>query len=80
MTIALIVTLLTSGLVAGCGAPREDRRLVGDEQTCQQMGHAAGTDVFKQCLADLNQRRCSTLPPQKGRGERHEATQDCTKR
>ncbi len=62
--------------IAGCA--NEDHRLAEDQQSCVAMGHVEGTPEFKQCMADLNQRRCAEAKS-KTEGTQHEATVDCTK-
>ena len=64
-------------LLSACGTTT-DRRLSEDKQSCRSMGHTPGTAEFKNCLADLNARRCATSR-QKGWGEHHDASLDCTR-
>ncbi len=64
-------------LLAGCNAV-PDPRLAGDEQSCRGMGHVAGTASFRQCLVDLNDRRCP-LATAKGSLPHHVASMDCTR-
>ena len=71
---AAACVVLTS-LLIGCTV--QDRRLTEDEQSCRSMGHSPDTTSFKQCLADLDQRRCAVGGPKSGRA--HLATMDCTK-
>jgi hypothetical protein len=66
--------LLVAFLFSACA--HEDRRLAEDQQSCTQMGHSPGTPQFDQCMQELNQRRCATV---KGFGERHVATEECTR-
>lgn len=68
--------LLGVSLLAGCAS--EDRRLVEDRQSCLQMGHSPGTPEFKQCMLDLNDRRCAVLQNRAGISH-HVATEDCTR-
>lgn len=81
---SLIAPLFLGGL-AGCVPPHVDNRLAEDQQTCQQMGHPAGSAVFRQCLAELNERRCAlaaSRPASRsyaGEGSRHLASEDCTR-
>jgi hypothetical protein len=42
------------------------------------MGHVAGTPEFKQCMNDLNERRCAVQRSKAGTGS-HIATTDCTR-
>jgi hypothetical protein len=67
--------LLVTFLFSACA--QEDRRLAEDQQSCTQMGHSPGTPQFDQCMQDLNQRRCATVT--KAFGERHVATEECTR-
>ena len=67
--------LIATALLTGCAT--EDRRLVADEQSCRSMGHSDGTSAFKQCMDNLNQRRCATSSTKVG--TLHEATKDCTR-
>jgi hypothetical protein len=43
------------------------------------MGHVEGTPEFKQCMNDLNLRRCATRKATKFGGNVHEATTECTR-
>ena len=70
----LLAPTLLSGLLLILGCADQDRRLVEDEKSCLQMGHPTGTPEFKQCMTDLNERRCATMTG------RHVATQACTRR
>jgi hypothetical protein len=74
---ALAAMLFVSAFVIS-GCAHEDRRLAEDQQSCIQMGHSPGTPQFNQCMEDLNQRRCATVAA-KGAGERHVATEECTR-
>src|SRR5437764_245073 len=49
----LIVSSLMLTIASFAGCAGQDRRLVADEQSCRNMGHAAGTPEFKQCMHDL---------------------------
>lgn len=62
-------------ILVGCAAP--DRRLAKDQRSCEGMGHAAGTTGFRQCMADLNDRRCTRGGPRNG--STHVATTECTR-
>jgi hypothetical protein len=42
------------------------------------MGHVAGTPEFKQCMSDLNERRCARQRSKAGTGS-HIATTECTR-
>lgn len=75
-TLAAATLLLGVALVTGCSS--EDPRLVADAKTCQNMGHVNGTAEFKQCMNELNQRRCPTRRVSKFGGRIHEATIECT--
>lgn len=68
----IVTSILMGVLLTGC-VDKNDRRLVADEKTCREMGHQEDTPEFKQCMADLNDRRCSSSP--KGG---HQKTKDCT--
>lgn len=76
-TVGASTLLIAIASLTGCAS--EDRRLVEDEQSCRDMGHAEGTPEFKQCMTDLNQRRCATRQATKGRVGGLEATTDCTR-
>ncbi len=85
MRTSLKIALLTSflvgaGILAAC-TPHVDTRLAEDQQTCQQMGHPAGTAAFSQCLAELNDRRCAMSKPgsRSDEGARHLASEECTR-
>jgi len=62
-------------LLVGCGSP--DRRLVLDQQNCTDMGHVAGTPMFRKCLDELNDRRCARGSTKTGSS--HVVTSDCTR-
>jgi hypothetical protein len=76
-TLAASTLLIVIALLTGCAS--EDRRLVADEQSCRSMGHVDGTPEFRQCMNDLNERRCATRKATKQGGSVHEATTDCTR-
>ena len=71
-----LLLLAIAFALAGCGA-MPDRRLSEDEQSCSTMGHIPGSALFKQCMADLNQRRCAEVA-RKG-GTSHVSTLDCSR-
>ena len=77
-TSLLPVCVLFGGFLAGC-AEHQDRRLANDEQTCRTMGHPTGSDAFKQCLAELNNRRCRMVREGKSGPLEHKETQDCSR-
>ena len=62
-------------ILVGCAVP--DRRLAEYQRSCESMGHAAGTTGFRQCMADLNDRRCSRGGPRNG--STHVAKIECTR-
>lgn len=72
----LVASMLLLAMLLLTGCASEDRRLVADEQSCRNMGHADGTPEFKQCMTDLNQRRCATRSTKSGTVL--ERTTDCT--
>ena len=74
----VVVSALVLAVVSFTGCAAEDRRLVADEQSCRGMCHVAGTPEFKQCMNDLNQRRCAVQRSKAGTGS-HIATTDCTR-
>jgi len=76
-TLAAATLLLGVALVTGCSS--EDPRLVADAETCQSMGHVNGTPEFKQCMNELNLRRCTTRKLSRFGGRLHEATNECTR-
>lgn len=76
-TVGASTLLIAIASLTGCAS--EDRRLVEDEQSCRGMGHAEGTPEFKQCMTDLNLRRCATRQATKGGESVHEATTECTR-
>ena len=74
--------IVLMSLLVGCEIP--DRRLVEDQRSCEIMGHVRGTPVFRQCLSDLNDRRCGRSPPRIARGGPsnggiHVVTTECTR-
>lgn len=71
----LAAALVLGAILAGCAAT--DRRLAEDQRSCESMGHAAGTTGFRQCMADLDDRRCMRGGPRSG--NKHVVTTDCTK-
>src|SRR5437870_13661133 len=75
----LVASTLLLAIASLTGCTSEDRRLVADRQTCQSMGHVEGTPEFKQCMQDLNERRCPTRKVAKYSGAVHEATTECTR-
>jgi hypothetical protein len=76
-TLAASTLLVGVALLMGCTS--EDPRLVADAETCQSMGHVNGTAEFKQCMNELNQRRCATRKTSKVGGRIHEPTIECTR-
>ena len=74
----LLPGLLVAGFLLGCAA-RPDTRLVSDEKTCADMGHPPGTEVFKQCLAELNERRCRVEKRSRYETAHHVDSRDCTR-
>jgi hypothetical protein len=76
-SLVLLSVLLATGILSGCTA-RPDTRLVSDEKTCADMGHAPGSEVFKQCLAELNERRCRIEKNRYGSAH-HVDSRDCTR-
>ncbi len=77
-SVLLPASLLLGPVLAGC-AEHKDRRLADDQQTCQAMGHPTGSDAFKQCLAELNQRRCAMVRQGRTGGVRHQETEYCSR-
>jgi hypothetical protein len=72
---AAVVTIV---LLAGCA--QQDPRLAEDQQSCLQMGHSTGTPAFKQCMTDLNERRCAMVAGSgKVQQSRHSVTIECTR-
>src|SRR5204862_2265149 len=67
---------LIGAFLAGC-AEHQDRRLADDQQTCQAMGHPTGSDAFKQCLTELNKRRCRMVREGKTGPLQHKDTPEC---
>lgn len=74
---AMIGSALLLAIVSLIGCASEDRRLVADEETCRSMGHVEGTPEFKQCMTELNLRRCATRKATKQGGKLHEAATEC---
>jgi hypothetical protein len=74
----LVASVLILAVVLLTGCAGEDRRLVADQESCRNMGHAPGTPEFKQCMTDLNDRRCAVQKAKGGAGS-HIATAECTK-
>jgi hypothetical protein len=77
----MFLVLLLGSVLSAC-TPHQDTRLTGDQQTCATMGHAAGSSMFEQCLADLNARRCGVKNNSQGNRQgtwRHVATEACTR-
>ena len=74
--VSLLTPVLLAGVLFGC-TPHVDTRLADDQQTCVQMGHAAGSPIFQQCLAELNERRCALAASKTG--PHHVASEDCTR-
>ena len=75
---ALVAAALLLAAVSIAGCASEDRRLVADQQSCRSMGHLEGTPQFKQCMNDLNERRCAVLRSKSAPGT-HLATTECTR-
>ncbi len=63
-------------VLMGCAV--QDRRMTADETSCRSMGHLPGTEPFKGCLKDLDDRRC-VVARQKGTQSHHVASIDCTR-
>jgi len=61
-------------VLMGCAV--QDRRMTADEISCRSMGHSPGTEPFKECLKDLDDRRC-VVARQKGTQSHHVASIDC---
>ena len=74
----VVVSALVLAAASFTGRAGEDRRLVADEQSCRDMGHVEGTPEFKQCMNDLNERRCARQRSKAGTGS-HIATTECTR-
>jgi hypothetical protein len=74
----VVVSAFVLAVASFTGCAGEDRRLVADEQSCRDMGHVAGTPEFKQCMNDLNERRCALKRSKAGTGS-HIATTECTR-
>ena len=75
-TFRALACLCLVSFVLGCANP--DRRLTADEASCRSMGHLAGTPPFRECLKDLDDRRC-TVATRKGWTPQHVASADCTR-
>jgi hypothetical protein len=75
---ALAASALIVAVVSLAGCAGEDRRLVADQESCRNMGHVPGTPEFKQCMTDLNERRCAVQRAKGGTGS-HVATAECTR-
>lgn len=74
--VVLLAGFAALGTLIAC-APRPDTRLADDQQSCTAMGHASGTPIFRQCLAELNERRCAL---ERNRyGTRHVDSRECTR-
>jgi len=76
-SLAISGTFLVA-LLTGCAAST-DRRLTEDQQSCQAMGHTTGTANFRQCLADLDERRCAMSANMKNGALHHVASADCSR-
>ena len=70
-----LLPFLLGGFLVACQG--QDTRLADDEQTCQRMGHLSDSPAFKQCLAELNERRCAVVSTKSG--TRHQGTEQCTR-
>ena len=77
MALPMGTLLVASSVLMGC-AVLPDRRLTSDEQSCRSMGHSPDTTAFKQCMADLDNRRCAVAHA-KGGAERHLPSESCTR-
>jgi hypothetical protein len=75
---ALAASALILAVASFTGCAGEDRRLVADQESCRNMGHVPGTPEFKQCMTDLNDRRCAVQKTKGGAGS-HVATAECTR-
>ena len=71
-----LLPFLLGGFLGACSS-LQDTRLADDRQTCQQMGHLPDSPAFKQCLAELNERRCAVVSTKSG--TRHQGTEQCTR-
>ena len=71
-----LLPFLLGGFLVACSS-LQDTRLADDQQTCQQMGHLPDSPAFKQCLAELNERRCAVVSTKSG--TRHQGTEQCTR-
>ena len=65
------------GVLGGCTG-HQDTRLTDDEKTCASMGHTPGSDMFKQCLVELNERRCGVVKKGRFSPNEHHPTEACT--
>jgi hypothetical protein len=70
-----LLPFLLGGFLVACQG--QDTRLADDQQTCQRMGHLPDNPAFKQCLAELNERRCAVVSTKSG--TRHQGTEQCTR-
>lgn len=75
---ALVASVFILAVASLTGCAGEDRRLAADQESCRNMGHAAGTPEFRQCMTDLNERRGAVQKAKAGAGS-HIATADCTR-
>ena len=71
-----LLPYMLGGFLGACSS-LQDTRLADDQHTCQQMGHLPDSPAFKQCLAELNERRCAVVSSKSG--TRHQATEECTR-
>ena len=71
-----LLPFLLGGFLGACSS-LQDTRLADDQQTCQQMGHLPDSPAFKQCLTELNERRCAVVSTKSG--TRHQGTEQCTR-
>ena len=76
--LAFVASALMLAVASFTGCAGEDRRLVADQESCRNMGHEPGTPEFKQCMTDLNDRRCAVQKAKGGAGS-HIATAECTR-
>jgi hypothetical protein len=77
VTVRKAAAILSFAVLALTGCDTTDKRLVEDEQSCHAMGHSLGTPDFKQCLQDLNDRRCAMV--RKKNETMHVVTTDCSR-
>ena len=77
--VLVVLGTLALALFSGCSELPPDRRLTEDQQSCQAMGHAPETAIFKECMVDLNKRRCAMFVSQKGNQSHHVPSTDCTR-